>query len=177
MNEILRRRNLFLIPKNMKKIVDFTLTEENYSEYTKTEYGSNLVYVNTCDDGKPLKLTKGWVLIIDIKTDPEWTSSSKPSFFVFSYHGTTSDNGRRELIRSLNNVVVGSTKSTVWAKGECLEDATVYSGAYYFQQYIYPDSPSKTFFGCLPLGDIRQIALSFSSFAQTVGTRIRIYSD
>lgn len=159
----------------MKKIVDFTLTEENYSEHTKTEYGSNLVYVNTCDDGKPLKLTKGWVLIIDIKTDPEWTSSSKPEFFVFSYHGNRYD--RLELIRSLNTVVVGSTKSTVWAKGECLDDATVYSGAYYFQQYIFPDSPSKTFFGCLSKGDIRQISLSFASFTQTVGTRIRIYSE
>lgn len=161
----------------MKKIVDFTLTEENYSEHTKTEYGSNLVYVNTCDDGKPLKLTKGWVLIIDIKTDPEWTSSSKPTFYVFSYHGSTSINGREELIRNLNTVVVGSTKSTVWAKGECLDDATVYSGAYYFKQYILPDSPSKTFFGCLSKGDIRQIALSFGAFTQTVGTRIRIYSE
>lgn len=175
MNEILRRRGLFLIPKNMKKIVDFTLTEENYSEHTKTENNSNLVYVNTCDDGKPLKLTKGWVLIIDIKTDPEWTSSSKPSFFVFSYHGNGYN--RLELIRNLNTVVIGSTRSTAWTKGECLDDATVHSGAYYFQQYIYPDSPSKTFFGYLPKGDIRQIALSFGAFTQTVGTRIRIYSE
>lgn len=177
MEAILRRRGLFLIPKNMKKIVDFTLTEENYSEHTKTEYSDNIVYVNTCDNGSPLKLTKGWVLIIDIKTDPEWTSSSKPTFYVFSYHGTTRDKGRRELISNLNTVVVSSTTSTVWAKGECLDDATVCSGAYYPNQYISAGAQSKTIFGYLPLSDIRQIALSFKSFAQTVGTRIRIYSD
>lgn len=161
----------------MKKIVDFTLTEENYSEHTKTEYVSNLVYVNTCDNGSPLKLTKGWVLIIDIKTDSEWTSSSKPSFTVFSYHGATGVGSRKELIRQLNTVAIGSTQSTVWAKGECLDDATVYSGAYFTNQYAIAGSQSKTIFGYLPMGDIRQIALSFGSFTQTVGTRIRIYSD
>lgn len=169
MNEMLRRRNLFLIPKNMKKIVDFTLTEENYSEYTVAIYNQNSIIL----DG--LTLDKEWIIRIDVAKDAEWTTSSRPNLTLFDAKGTPTN----EILRSMTpDVSSGATKCVMWARGICVEDGYYYNGAFYSNQYHMADTPNKNFAGYQEKGVINQLRLSFgTTWTPTVGTRIRIYSD
>lgn len=167
MNEILRR-GLFLIPKNMKKIVDFTLTEENYSEYTAVVFNTNCIIL----DG--FTLEKEWIIRIDVAKDAEWTTSSRPVFFLFDAKATAN-----EILRNMTpDVSSGATKCVMWARGICVEDGYYYNGAFYSNQYHMADAPNKNFAGYQEKGVINQLRLSFgSTWTPTVGTRIRIYSN
>lgn len=168
MEAMLRRRGLFLIPKNMKKIVDLTLTEENYSEYTVVVYNQNSIFL----DG--LTLDKEWIIRIDVAKDAEWTTSSRPTFFLFDKKGDGN-----EILRNMRpDVGSDTTKCVMWARGICVEDGYYYNGAFYANQYQFADSPNKNFAGYQEKGVINQLRLSFgTTWTPTVGTRIRIYSD
>lgn len=170
MEAMLRRRGLFLIPKNMKKIIDFTLTEENYSEYTVVVYNQNSIFL----DG--LTLDKEWIIRIDVAKDAEWTKSSRPNLILFDKKEAPSS----EILRNMQPAVdSGVAKCVMWARGICVEDGYYYNGAFYSNHQNHPaDNPNKIFAGYQEKGVINQLRLSFgTTWTPTVGTRIRIYSD
>lgn len=169
MNEMLRRRNLFLIPKNMKKIVDFTLTEENYSEHTVVIMSQNSIFL----DG--FTLDKEWIIRIDVAKDAEWTTSSRPTLYLFDRINAPWN----EILRNMQpGVGTGDTKCVMWARGICVEDGYYYNGAFYNSQSHMADAPTKNFAGYQEKGVINQLRLTFgTTWTPTVGTRIRIYSN
>ena len=153
----------------MKKIVDFTLTEENYSEHTTVVYNQNSIFL----DG--FTLNKEWIIRIDVAKDAEWTTSSRPVLCLFDTRIAPTN----EILRNMTpDVASGATKCVMWARGICVEDGYYYNGAFYASQYHMADAPNKNFAGYQDIGVINQLRLSFgNTWTPTVGTRIRIYSN
>ena len=178
MEAILRRRNLILIPKNMKKIVDFTLTEENYSEYTFFQYNINYVVITKDDEDNALNLKKGFGIVIDIPTNTEWTSSNCPSMFLAADFTSISVNNRKDIATGMKPVA-GAASSRLWLVGTTLEDCTCIHGTYIIQNagdLVSPNLQVKQDAFISKVGVVR-LALGFGRFTPEVGTRIRVYSE